>query len=124
MRVLIADDSSLMTSRIQEALSVFEDLDIVGIANDGPSALEKAKSLKPDLAILDLKMPGLTGIQVLSEVRKKDKKMVIIILTYFLTDDYRNKAVESGADYVYSKVDDFEKVSDTVGRLLETFPTR
>ena len=124
MRILIADDSSLIISRIQEALSVFEDLEIVGIASDGLVALEKAKSLKPDLAILDLKMPGLNGIQVIREIRKEDQKMVIMILTYFLTDDYRNKAVESGANYVYSKVDDFEKVPDTVGQLLETFPSR
>jgi two-component system response regulator (stage 0 sporulation protein A) len=124
MRILIADDSNLIVSRLHDSLSALDNLEIVGVANDGTLALSMARNLKPDMAILDLMMPGLNGLQVLSEIRKKDKKMVIMILTYYLTDDYRNKAVEYGADYVFSKVDDFENVSVIVGELMENYKNK
>lgn len=110
MRVLLADDSELILERLQQMLSVFPQVDVVGTLKNGTEALNAMRNLKPDLAILDIKMPGLNGLEVLTEIRKVDKTVKFIILTLYSSEYYQQMAIKSGADYFFSKVDDFEKV--------------
>jgi len=110
MRVLIADDSPLILDRMQEMVSM-DGVDVIGSYSNGTDMLEAIRTLKPDLAIVDITMPGLTGLEVLSEIRKENKEVKFIILTLFSTDYYRQIAMEQGADYFFSKVDDFEKIA-------------
>lgn len=118
MRVLLADDSALIRERLKDMLSVFQQVEIVGLFENGTDALQALRSLNPDLAIVDLKMPGLTGLQVLSEIRKEDKVLKFILLTLHSTDFYRKMADEAGADYFFSKLDDFEKVEVVINEML------
>jgi len=74
--------------------------------------------MKPDLAIVDIKMPGLSGLEVLNEIRKEDKTVKFIILTFYPSYYYRQLAIQGGANYFFSKVDDFEKVSLVVEEML------
>ena len=110
MRVVLADDSPLILERIEEMVSM-EGVQILGSYNNGTDMLKALRTLKPDLAIVDIKMPGLTGLEVLSEIRKEDKDLKFIVLTLFSTEYYRQIAMERGADYFFSKVDDFEKIA-------------
>lgn len=71
IRKVIADDLDLMRERLQQMLSPMEKLEIVGPLTNGTETLEALRSLKPDLAILDIETPGLTGLQVLSEIGKE-----------------------------------------------------
>lgn len=119
MRVLLADDSVLILERLQEMLSIYKQVEVVGTLKNGTETLEALKILNPDLAIVDLKMPGLTGLQVLTEIRKEDKILKFIILTFHSSDYYRQMAIQAGADYFFSKVDDFEKVALTVAKMVE-----
>lgn len=119
MRVLLADDSVLILERLQEMLSIYKQVEVVGTLKNGSETLEALKILNPDLAIVDLKMPGLTGLQVLTEIRKEDKILKFIILTFHSSDYYRQMAIQAGADYFFSKVDDFEKVALTVAKMVE-----
>ena len=118
MRVLLADDSELILDTLHEILSAFNQVEIVASCTSGTETLEALRILKPDLAIVDNKMPGLTGIEVLSEIRKEDKTLKIIILTFFSSGYYRQLAMEAGADYFFSKVDDFEKIPEVVEELI------
>lgn len=118
MRVLIADDSDLIIDWLTEMLGAFKQVEIVAALKNGKDALEALRSLKPDLAIVDLKMPGLSGLEVLKEIRKIDKGVKFIILTFYAFDPYRQSALKAGVDYFFSKVDDFEKVSRVVAELL------
>lgn len=118
MQVIIADDSVLIRERLQEMLSISGKVEIVGSCNNGTDTLEALRNLKPDLAIVDIKMPGLTGLQVLTEIRKENKTLQFIILTFHASDYYRQMALEAGADYFFSKVDDFEKVAEVVAGML------
>ena len=95
-----------------------EGLQIIGSYSNGTDMLNAMRTQKPDLAIVDIKMPGLTGLEVLSEIRKEDKKVKFIVLTLFSTDYYRQMALERGADYFFSKVDDFEKIAPLL-RILQ-----
>ena len=118
MRVLLADDSALILERVHEMVSRFDQVEIAGLYKNGTDTLEGLKLLKPDLAIVDINMPGLNGLEVLEEIRKENKVIKFIILTFYSTDHYRHKAIESGADYFFSKVDDFEKVSIVIEEML------
>ena len=119
MRVLLADDSVLILEWLQDTIGVNKQVEIVGSFKNGIDALIALKTLKPDLAIVDFKMPGLNGLEVLKEIRKENKILKFIILTYYSLDNYRQVAINAGADYFFSKVDDFEKVSLVVKEMLD-----
>jgi DNA-binding NarL/FixJ family response regulator len=118
MRVLLADDSVLILEWLQDTLGVNKQVEIVGSFKNGIDTLKALKTLKPDLAIVDFKMPGLNGLEVLKEIRKENKILKFIILTYYSLDNYRQVAMQAGADYFFSKVDDFEKVSIVVEEMV------
>lgn len=118
MRVLLADDSNFILGRLKEMLSINGCVEIVGSYTNGIDALKALKLLNPDLAIIDIKMPGLTGLQVLSEIRKVNKSIKIVILTFLKSGLYHNMAMEEGADYFFSKVDDFEKIAPLVDEMV------
>jgi two-component system, NarL family, response regulator DesR len=118
MKVILADDSDLIRERLTEMLNMYKHVEIVGSLDNGTDALDSMRKLKPDLAILDLKMPGLTGIDVVNQIRKEDKHVKIVILTFYSTEYYKNIAIKSGADFFFNKVDDFEEVSMVVAGML------
>lgn len=118
MRVVIADDSTLICDRLQEVFRFYTQVEIVGVFNNGTDALNSLLTLKSDLAIVDINMPGLTGLEVLKKIRRVDNSLKFIILTLHATDDYRQLAIEAGADYFFSKVDDFEKVALVIDEML------
>ena len=118
MRVLLADDSVLILEWLQDTLGMNKQVEIVGSFKNGIDTLKALKTLKPDLAIVDFKMPGLNGLEVLKEIRKENKILKFIILTYYSLDNYRQVAMQAGADYFFSKVDDFEKVSIVVEEMV------
>ncbi len=115
MKVLLADDSDLILERLQEMACKHRHVEIVALCDNGTDTLESLRMFKPDLAIVDIQMPGLSGIEVLKEIRKEDKTIKIIILTFFASAYYRQLALQSGADYFFNKADDFDKVSEVIG---------
>lgn len=98
MRVLIVDDESLARDRISSFLNGEEDVIIVGEAADGEEAVTKIRNLKPDLAFLDVQMPGAGGLEALRELREEERPLTIFITAY---DHYAVEAFEVGAvDYL------------------------
>ena len=117
MRILLADDSELIIERLTEMLGNFGQVEIVGSLNNGTETLAALRNLKPDLAILDIRMPGLNGLEVIRAFRREDKTIKFIILTLSSSGYYRRAAIDAGADYFFNKVE-FEKVSVTVTELI------
>lgn len=118
MRVLLADDSGLILERLKEMIASYGQTEIVGSLKNGTDTLDALRSLKPDLAIVDIKMPGLSGLEVLNAIRKENTAIKIIILTFYSSDHYRQIAIQSGADYFFNKVDDFDKLSMVVAGMV------
>ena len=118
MRVLLADDSALMIERLQYLLNMFQQVEIVGTCKNGTETLEALRVKNPDLAIVDIKMPGLSGLDVLKEIRKENKAVRFIILTFYSTEYYRELAVKAGVDYFFSKTEDFDKVTQVVEEMV------
>jgi len=119
MKVLIADDSRLMRERIRETISNFSGVEIVGETETGIQTLVALHKHNPDLAIIDIRMPDKNGLEVLKEFRTKNKTTKIAILTNYAYDQYKDRAFENGADYFFSKSEDFEKIAAVVAALLK-----
>ena len=118
MKVLIADDSELILATLQEMLGRFGQVEIVATCHNGTDALKAIQALMPDLAIVDLKMPGLTGLEVLSQIRKEDHSTTFILLTFYSSGYFRQAAIKAGADYFFSKDEDFWKIAMVVEEML------
>jgi two-component system, chemotaxis family, protein-glutamate methylesterase/glutaminase len=78
-RVLIVDDSGFMRNIVKQILVVDDELEVAGEAEDGQVALEKEKSLKPEVVLLDIEMPNLDGLSVLKRLKLTSKAKVIIL---------------------------------------------
>lgn len=99
IRVLIADDQALVRAGLTALLSAEDDIEVVAVAEDGVQALELARELRPDVACLDIRMPGRDGIEVAQELSGSDGSgpIPVLILTTFDLDDYVFGALEAGA---------------------------
>jgi DNA-binding NarL/FixJ family response regulator len=118
MKVILADDSELILKRLQDIVFNYDNVELIGSYTNGSDALKAMRTMKPDLAIIDNQMPGYTGLQVLHEIRKENKTMKFVILTLFSSGFYRQKAMNEGADYFFSKVEDFEKIHLLIEEML------
>lgn len=118
MRVLLADDSQLILDRLHEMLQNCEGAEIVDSLKNGKDALDSIISLHPDLVVIDINMPRLSGLQVLEAIKKENHHTKFIVLTFYASNYYRKKALSLGADYFLSKVDDFEKVMNVINDII------
>ena len=82
-RVLIVDDHMIVVEGLRKYLSEQPGFEVVGTASDGLEAVEKAKTLKPDIVIMDIAMPGLDGIQATNELRKLNDEIRVVIFTMY-----------------------------------------
>jgi YesN/AraC family two-component response regulator len=110
MKIVIADDSSLMRDRIKSLLNVLKEKLVIYEAENGLEALKLIKDKKPDLAILDIRMPEMNGIEVLKKIRELKMKTKTCILTNYPYPQYKKKCFEEGADSFLSKTEDFEDI--------------
>jgi two-component system LytT family response regulator len=102
MRVVLADDEPLALQRLSQALQGMADVTIVGVANDGNSALGLIRELDPDLAILDIEMPGFSGLEVASALQTNRTPQVVFLTAF---DRYAAQAFSvEAADYLLKPV--------------------
>ena len=104
MRVFITDDSEIVSKNLSEVLSGMEKIEIIGQARDPVQAVESIKRLGPDVVILDIRMPGGSGIEVLETIKKNELSPVVIIFTNYPYPQYRKKCMELGAEYFFESV--------------------
>ena len=97
MRVLIADDHGIVRSGLRLLLERQEDIEVIGEAADGAEAREIAVREKPDLAILDVRMPKLTGLQVTREIKRQAPEVAVLILSMHDDERYLFEALKAGA---------------------------
>lgn len=115
MRVLIADDSNEFRERLKSLIGQLGAIEIVGEAGDVGEAIEQVKSLSPDVVILDIRMPGGNGIDVLRQIRTERYSPLVIMLTSYPRAQYKKRCLEAGADFFFDKAEDFEKVVEVLG---------
>jgi two-component system response regulator DesR len=96
IRVLIAEDQAMVAGALAALLGNQPDIDVVGTAYDGREALTAVRTLKPDVLLTDIEMPGLTGIELASAVRLERTSPKVVILTTFARQGYLRRALEAG----------------------------
>lgn len=106
---------------LKEILAEIEGIEVVGQARDAPEALESIRKLKPDVVILDIRMPSGNGITVLEPIRKEKIPTKVIIFTNYPYLQYRKKHLDAGADFFFYKAIEFEKLIATLERLISYF---
>ncbi len=134
IKVLIVDDQQLVRDGIKALLEIKDDFNIVGTASDGQQALDILQKIPVDVILMDIRMPGLGGIDATYQIRQFNKDIRIIMLTTFNNDDYIVKAIKAGANgYLLKDIpkDDLAEAirlayrgvsqfsSDTIGMLVE-----
>jgi two-component system, NarL family, response regulator NreC len=96
IRILLADDHSVMRSGLRALLQQNPDMQVVGEANDGREALSLTESLKPDVAVLDITMPNLNGIEAARQMVSKQLDVAIIMLSMHSDEGYVLRALRAG----------------------------
>jgi DNA-binding NarL/FixJ family response regulator len=111
MRVLIADDHGIVRSGLRRLLESEEGIEVVAEAGDGAEACEKAVATRPDLAILDVKMPELSGLEATRTIREQAPDVSILILSMHDEERYLFEALKAGASgYVLKRAADTDLI--------------
>ena len=97
IRILLADDQELIRKGLTIILNHQPDLEVVGQAADGAEVIQLAKALRPDVILMDLKMPNVNGIQATRQIVSTQPRAQIIVLTTYDTDEWVFEAIRAGA---------------------------
>ena len=114
IRVLIADDQALVRGGFQAILAGHEDIEVVGEAEDGIAAVELVEELQPDIVLMDIRMPGMDGIEATRRVVARGVRTRVLVLTTFDVDDYVYEAMKAGASGFLLKTAPPRQLADAV----------
>ena len=118
MKIIIADDSELIHERLTAMISELPEFEIVGQARDGGAAIELIRNRKPDVVVLDIRMPKGSGIDVLKNIKKYDSIPWIIIFTNYPYPQYKTRCAALGADFFLDKATEFQKLRELLEQLV------
>ncbi len=112
--VIVADDHPIYREGIVRAIGERPDLELVGEAADGRDALEQIQRLNPEVAVLDIRMPGLDGTQVLSAMRRDGVETEVLFISAFMEPELAYKTVAAGARGYLSKESSRQEVCEAI----------
>ncbi|MFE6851123.1 response regulator [Streptomyces sp. NPDC057674] len=106
IRVLLVDDHQVVRRGLRTFLEVQDDIEVVGEASDGAEGVARAEELRPDVVLMDVKMPGTDGIEALKRLRELDNPAKVLVVTSFTEQRTVVPALRAGASgYVYKDID-------------------
>ena len=120
MKVLVVDDSPAIRQRLSSRLKEIHGIDLVASVADGYGALRSAESLDPDVVLLDLSIPGLSGIEVLASLKSTADPPVVIVLTNHADATYRTACFRRGADFFFDKSEELEAMVNVLRNLHQS----
>ena len=113
IRLMLVDDQKLLVKSLKRVIeSMANDMTVVATASDGHEALELLKSKQPDILLLDVRMPGMDGVETARHISEKYPKIQIVMLTTFDDDDYIEEALKYGAvGYILKDIEPIDLIS-------------
>ncbi|MEE4543413.1 response regulator transcription factor [Streptomyces sp. V4-01] len=119
IRILLADDQSMVREALATLLGLEEDMEVVAQVARGDQVLDAARAHRPDVALLDIEMPGMTGIEAAAELRRHLPGVKVVIVTTFGRPGYLRRAMESGAEAFLVKDAPAAQLADAVRQVLQ-----
>jgi DNA-binding NarL/FixJ family response regulator len=117
MKLLLVDDSAELRALLKDLLADVPGLEIAGEAGDAPDAVALADALRPDAVVLDIRLPGGSGIEVLRRIKQLQPAPVVIMLTSLADPAYQPAALAAGADYFFEKATGLLEMYSALNRL-------
>ena len=117
IRVLLAEDQAMVLGALSALLDIESDLDVVGTARSGAEALDLALSLAPDVVVTDIEMPGLSGLELAAELKRRGSPARVVILTTFARPGYLRRALGAGASGYLLKDAPSHQLADAIRRV-------
>ncbi|MFN2285842.1 MAG: response regulator [Anaerolineae bacterium] len=114
IRVMIVDDHDMVRTGLSVFLEAFDDLELVGDAKDGETAVELCRTLQPDVILMDLVMPGMSGVAAIQAIRQTHPKVQIIALTSFTEQHLIREALQTGAVGYLLKNVSIDELADAI----------
>lgn len=119
MKVFIADDSRVIVERLADLLGEVPGAQLAGHAGDVPETVLGIQKMKPDALILDLQMPGGTGLDVLRAIRTDHPSLYVLICTNYPYPQYREECMSAGANFFLDKSAEFERIPVILRELIQ-----
>jgi len=120
IRLVVVDDHALFRAGLISLLDEMDGILVIGEAEDGQGAIQAIRQLQPDLVLLDVNMPGMSGVDVVREI-KKDQEIRVLMLTISRSDDDLLRAISSGADGYLLKNAEPEELEKAIHLVNEGF---
>jgi DNA-binding NarL/FixJ family response regulator len=117
LTVYIVDDSQVMRERLTESVADISGVEIAGQSGDPFEALDRITKSHPDVVILDIRLPQRSGIDLLKDIKERPAAPIVIMITNYPYHQYRQACMAAGADYFFSKIDEFEMIRETLSRM-------
>ena len=124
IKIIIADDHATVRGGFKYALETDENFEVIGEAGSGKELIDINRKLKPDVIVVDVNMPNLSGIEAIREIRKEDKKVKILVITMHQNENYIRDAFKAGINgYLFkmAKIEEFLEAVNTVAQGKEYF---
>jgi DNA-binding NarL/FixJ family response regulator len=109
--VFLVEDSSIIRQRLLQLLNALPAVNVVGQAETPWEAIEQICARQPDVVILDIKLKGGSGINVLREVKRHMPAIVVVMLTNYTSPQFRSQCMQAGADYFLDKTNEFQNIA-------------
>jgi two-component system, NarL family, response regulator YdfI len=114
IRILVADDHLIIRQGLRLILETEEDLEMVGEASDGEEAIRQCELLKPDVVLMDLRMPGMDGLAAIQRLQIEQPEIAVVILTTFNENDLMMRGLRAGARGYLLKDTDRQTLFNTI----------
>ena len=119
LKVFISDDSATIRKRLVTMALDLPGMEVVGQAENAPRSLAAIRQTQPDVVILDIRMPGGNGLEVLREVKKMNPAPKVIVFTNYAHVQYRKKGEEAGADFFLDKSTEVDKLPQALEQVRQ-----
>ena len=97
IKVLLVDDHAVLRDGLSSLISLEPDMEVVGEARDGEEAINLVESTRPDVVLMDINMPGMSGVEAIRRIHAKHPQVAVLVLTMYDRDEYLYESIRAGA---------------------------